>query len=201
MTHEDFEKYNITSPKHPQRIERDKAYDEKLRMMCIASLQNEGIEPDTTLETIELKKMLEDVMKKKAEETNVTVNAVTGESVEIESVENGDNPEDIIQTTEELEKIIDTVESSEEVAEFDKFQDEVADELSEYTEENTSNIEVVNEDEITVYVDMYKCMYVEDNGKYTYVDENLETIEKDIEESTILQLLSTGSVEKKVIKK
>ena len=65
---DDFEKYNTTSPLHPQRIQKDKEFEEKRRLMIIASLQNEGIEPDTSLETEELRKMLQDVIDKKSKD-------------------------------------------------------------------------------------------------------------------------------------
>lgn len=64
---EEFITKNITSPEHPKRQERDKEYEEKRRLMVIASLQNEGIEVDTSLETSELKAMLEEVISKKSQ--------------------------------------------------------------------------------------------------------------------------------------
>lgn len=63
---DEFREKNITSPNHPIRKQRDEEYDQKLRVMLIASLQNEGIEPDTTLSTEELKSQLQEVIDKKS---------------------------------------------------------------------------------------------------------------------------------------
>lgn len=62
---ERFKKYNTTSPNHPERIKRDKEYEEKYRLMVITSLQNEGIDVDTTLSTEELRHQLQEIIDKK----------------------------------------------------------------------------------------------------------------------------------------
>ena len=73
---DEFKEKNITSPNHPVRKKRDEEYEQKLRVMIIASLQNEGIEPDTSLSTEELKAQLQEVIDKKSKEAEVAKNEV-----------------------------------------------------------------------------------------------------------------------------
>lgn len=87
---DEFKEKNITSPNHPVRKKRDEEYDQKLRVMIIASLQNEGIEPDTSLSTEELKAQLQEVIDKKSKEAEVEENESESAST------------DTVDTTEEV---------------------------------------------------------------------------------------------------
>ena len=138
---DEFKERNVTSPNHPVRIKRDNEYEQKVRMMIIASLQNEGIEPDTRLSTEELRNMLQDIINKKQSES-------------VDNTET-DNVEDISETN----------------------------------------------DDIDVYVDPYNCVYMKnDDTTYIYKDLINDTIiEDDIDETVILQLLSTNSIEKSTL--
>ena len=138
---DEFKERNVTSPNHPVRIKRDNEYEQKVRMMIIASLQNEGIEPDTRLSTEELRNMLQDIINKKQSEY-------------VDNTET-DDVEDISETN----------------------------------------------DDIDVYVDPYNCVYMKnDDTTYIYKDLMNDTIiEDDIDETVILQLLSTNSIEKSTL--
>lgn len=265
-----FEKYNTTSPLHPQRIQKDKEFEEKRRLMIIASLQNEGIEPDTSLETEELRKMLQDVIDKKSNEsvgvqefiepdivevksddTNETVSedVEKEENVRKSSIDDMDvvNVMDQVSTAEDMHKVLETLDNSEEVEDFEDFLSDISESLhnemdikedldlheltnsesievtvdavdtpvedSSFVVKRQSNetdvithpvvekdVEETTETEVEIYKDMYNCYYIEDNGTYAYLDENNEIIEEGIKEDTILQLLSTNSIRKEIVK-
>lgn len=209
---DEFVTKNITSPDHPHRIQRDKEYEEKRRVMIIASLQNEGIEPDTTLETEELRKMLQDVMEKKQNgtsevETEETTNEETEDSVNIEDAINKpivETESEEVKTIGELEEVIDKIEASPELEEFEKLQEEIADSIAieeDVETAETEEDEVVEEttatNEVDVYVDIYDCYYISDGDTYAYCDKDNNVIEEDILEDTVLKLISAGSLTKK----
>ena len=96
-----FAAYNVTSPDHPERIKKEVEIDQKTRMMLIAQLQNRGVEPDTTMSTVDLRHLLDDVLEKEKKKEE-----------EEESVEKEDyNPDDMTSLTpneippEELEPL------------------------------------------------------------------------------------------------
>lgn len=127
---ERFAKYNITSPNHPQRQERDREYEEKRRVMIISSLENEGIEVDTTLETEELRKMLQDVIDKKQNEPVENADTIAEVITPSEMVPvNKEESETEVTTgnngSEELEKFIDTIEEHDDVKELDEFMESI----------------------------------------------------------------------------
>lgn len=133
---ERFTKYNTTSPNHPKRKERDEKYEEKRRLMLIASLENAGVEVDTTLETEELREMLQNVIKEKENEESQnsdTTNDVIGPAVkipvnkEIKTDEEESDIDVVVEKagSEQLEKYIDTIEEKEAVMELDEFMDSI----------------------------------------------------------------------------
>ena len=100
---DEFREKNITSPNHPVRKKRDEEYDQKLRVMIIASLQNEGIEPDTSLSTEELKAQLQDIIDKKSKEAEVTKDdadtSVSETPEEVSESSNDVQDEEVSETT------------------------------------------------------------------------------------------------------
>ena len=134
---EEFTKKNSTSPNHPARIAKEKEMDEKRRLMIIASLQNEGIDVDTTLETDELRKMLQDVIDKKqaAEKAKDTfdkdlANAVVKGFEESVGFPNPDNADE--KSTSEVvsvDEFIEKIESSDELTKMEDLQKEVSNEI------------------------------------------------------------------------
>ena len=88
---DEFAKENITSPKHPRRIERQKEQEAKERCVIINRLIDNGIDPDTSLETEELRQQLYDVINK-LNEPKDDVNTDTLENAldETESQSGGD---------------------------------------------------------------------------------------------------------------
>lgn len=100
---DEFREKNITSPNHPVRKKRDEEYDQKLRVMIIASLQNEGIEPDTSLSTEELKAQLQDIIDKKSKEAEVTKDdadtSVSETPEEVSESSNDVHNEEVNETT------------------------------------------------------------------------------------------------------
>jgi hypothetical protein len=306
-----FAEYNTTSPKHPKRVARDTEFDEKRRVMIIASLQNEGIEPDTNLSTEELRAMLQDVIDKKTKEIEDSIaederkesaeatdtnseeaSDYDSEFEELEEIESEDESEDEalvdenLPESENLEEelsddelveteIVDEEELSEEI-DIDEIVDEDNDMIEDATDDSMIDVEIVEEDdgeddvnyiepeseetdgidsedvvesenleeeisddelvetesddgaelpvedatddsmivsrrfadiedaskdpeEITIFKDKYGCYYVQDGDMYAYCDENDNVIERDINEETILQLLSAGAVEKTTV--
>ena len=83
---DEFKEKNITSPNHPVRKKRMEAQEEKLRVMIIASLQNEGIEPDTTLSTEELRAQLKEVIDKKSKDAEESQAKIEEESAKADEV-------------------------------------------------------------------------------------------------------------------
>ena len=77
---DEFREKNVTSPNHPIRKKRDEEYDQKIRVMLIANLQNNGIDVDTNLSTEELRKMFDDVMNKKHDSIDESNNSLNEES-------------------------------------------------------------------------------------------------------------------------
>jgi hypothetical protein len=77
---DEFREKNITSPNHPIRKKRDEEYNQKIRVMLIANLQNNGIDVDTNLSTEELRKMFDDVMNKKHDSIDESNNSPNEES-------------------------------------------------------------------------------------------------------------------------
>jgi hypothetical protein len=208
---ETFTKYNTTSPNHPERKKRDEEYEQKRRMMIISSLKNEGLTPDTTLSTEELRSQLQEVIDKKSKGTDGSVKIKTDsvygemlnpESTEEESVEeteieeesNSDTTElntdteltGVPMTADKLTNIIDTVESSPVLDELDKMAEEMGGTLI--------------PKEIEVYKDTYGRYYIpnsEKPGMYNYCDESGQAIDDIMEsEEDILRLLSGGSITK-----
>ena len=132
-----FKTYNVTSPNHPRRIQRDEEYEQKRRMMIIASLENAGITPDTTLSTEELRSQLQEVIDKKEKEPVID----DGESVEEaldklekesdQTIENESEsiPTMPINSSQDVEKMIEKVESTMESKELDSLEEEISREL------------------------------------------------------------------------
>lgn len=83
---DEFKEKNITSPNHPVRKKRMEEQEEKLRVMIIASLQNEGIEPDTTLSTEELRAQLKEVIDKKSKDAEESQAKIEEESAKADEV-------------------------------------------------------------------------------------------------------------------
>lgn len=102
---DEFKEKNITSPNNPIRKQRDKEYDERLRLMLITHLQNEGIDVDTTLSTDELRSMLNDIIEKKSENNN----------------ENGENDDAEISDVTDDQNVIDNKVIDTEVIYRDRF--------------------------------------------------------------------------------
>lgn len=134
-----FKEHNTTSPNHPKRIKRDKEYDERRRMMIISSLENEGIHPDTTLSTEELRSMLQDVIDKKSKELDSMKEELGDADIEVsdnnEEIFLSDFDKDANDEREEenqflneagsVEKAIDIVESSPLLKELDSMAEEM----------------------------------------------------------------------------
>lgn len=83
---DEFKEKNITSPNHPVRKKRMEEQEEKLRVMIIASLQNEGIEPDTALSTEELRAQLKEVIDKKSKDAEESQAKIEEESAKADEV-------------------------------------------------------------------------------------------------------------------
>ena len=178
-----FKEKNITSPNHPERIARDEAYEEKVRVMLIAALENEGIKVDKPMETEEMRKLLKDVMDKKQK----------GEEI---------NPEDYTEMIEKVSEIPDEVKDSE----FGQMMDEITS-TDGYTElekmKDDIDIEslkesavVVNESKDIIWKDIYNCYYkMNDDGSYTYYDTEDKPYDT-VPEDTVLKLISSGSLTK-----
>lgn len=133
-----FVEKNVTSPKHPERIKKEEEMEIKRRMMIISCLQNEGIEPDTTLSTEELREQLEKVIEKKQNE-----NVGNEETLHDELIEDEPSDESSIETDNEeiLKEIKDVVLET------------VSDKTYSFDEEE--NHKVLSENEVTrVCVDM-----------------------------------------------
>ena len=91
---DEFTEKNITSPNHPVRKKRMEEQEAKLRVMIIASLQNEGIEPDTTLSTEELRAQLQEVIDKKSKENEESSDvSETEDAAEDNDIEEGASEE------------------------------------------------------------------------------------------------------------
>lgn len=149
---EKFEADNTTAPNHPARIQQEKEYEQKRRMMIISNLQSHGIEPDTSLETEELKSMLDDVLEKEANneveqeipEAPINASAVKqihpvdeNEVIEaklysedMEHPEEDDSSEEPVNTpSENFNDFIDKIQDNEDVKEFDKFAESIHNEI------------------------------------------------------------------------
>lgn len=187
---DEFKEKNITSPNHPVRKKRDEEYDQKLRVMIIASLQNEGIEPDTSLSTEELKAQLQEVIDKKSKEAEVVKNEVNSA---------------VSETSEETEESSD--EAHEDITYLpargnDKF-NATLNTMKDFMETHGESIvdaqdEEVREVTVTRYYDRYDCYYEElSTGIFGYFENNGERIEGEtISEDDILRLMATESVKK-----
>ena len=143
---ETYTNKNATAPGHPERIEADKKYDEKLRMMLISSIQNLGVEPDTSLETEELRKQLDELLKGSKED----------ESADEESSE---EPLETIVIDESNDDLI----PEEEVAEGFKYLGELSS-LDDVSEPEEGNVCVIN-----------GTRFIFNNGSWEAMD-NVDTI-------------------------
>ena len=178
---DEFTEKNITSPKHPRRIEKDKEYDEKLRALTIASLQNEGIEPDTNLSTEELKNMLRDVIDKKAKEAEeeateeVVEESETVEDTTDEETESDEEDTAVLKfdNNSQLSDAIESISSEPLVVEFDDFVQSIGESIRE--EEIVPEMELTNEDieRISEAADNLKDMVIEETEPVNDV-ENIE---------------------------
>ena len=86
-----FAEHNTTSPNNPERQRKDKEREAKLREIMFDSLKKEGIEPAEDTPTLELRKMMDDIMKKKQEEVEAKMKAnleAEGEIIDNESDKN-----------------------------------------------------------------------------------------------------------------
>lgn len=148
---EEFKFKNSTSPNHPERKRRDAEFEQKRRMMIITSLENAGVEFDGTMETEELRKLLQNVIDEKEKEA-VTDDVDSSEEVLSEMIEDDTVSSDteltgIPVTSEKLESIIEAVESSPQLNELDKLGEEISKDLDVENNYNKKAVVEIQENE------------------------------------------------------
>ena len=209
-----FKEKNITSPNHPERIARDEAYEEKIRVMLIASLENEGIKIDKPMETEEMRKMLKEVMEAKQNQTDDKKEDYS-EIIEKAS----EIPEEVKNS--EFSKMMDEITSTDEYNELEEMKNSIDIESLKETAEVVDNVETNNTEkendsdfvvkkvthtateeetvDVEIWKDMYDCYYRKnEDNTYTYYDKNNKAYDT-VPEEIVLKLISSGSVTKSIL--
>jgi hypothetical protein len=145
---EKFEKFNTTAPGHPERIKREAEYEQKRRMMLIASLENAGVEFDASAETSELYALLRKVMeeKQKVEDDEGEPDSAEVYNADESSEEDDSSDSDAVETESDGSEEEETV--SEDTEETDSEDIEVSEEANTEDVESEEDIEVSEDDPV-----------------------------------------------------